>query len=816
MNYIAHIKSSDGIEQLLQDHLLDSKKIAENLGKKIAIPHLTGLAGLLHDLGKYSNDFQNYLRKAVNDPGSVKRGSVDHSTAGGKLLYNKFHQQNNTQLERIIAEIVGNAIISHHSGKGLQDFLSPESIESDYLKRVMEKEIPDFDKICSRFFEEVMTEKEFDLYVKEAAVELLNYLKKNTQFRSIAELNWFFLTKFVYSCLIDADRTNTMLFEENKESTFSPKRKTLFSDYYTTLTDHIAGFSKDQENPSKINQLRAEMSKQCDDFAERDEGIYTLSIPTGGGKTLASLRFALKHAVKHNKKRIIYVVPFTTIIEQNAATVRKILHDDVNILEHHSNVVEENVSEKAEEIDSLNDYVQNKTVRLTKDNWDSPIIFTTMVQFLNIIYAKGTRNVRRFHNLADAVIIFDEVQSVPTKCITLFNAALNYLKYYMRTSSILCTATQPSLGQIENNLKMEKNSEMIQNLTEVAKAFKRVRMVNKVENSGWSITQLNDFTEQLISEKKSILIILNTKPAVRKAFEEMEERGVNKKNLYHLSTSMCAAHRKEILDEIRDKLKNGERIICFTSQLIEAGVDISFSCVIRSLAGLDSIAQAAGRCNRNGEADLEDVYIVKLAKDVEKLSRLKEIKIGQEKTEEILNIINKDDSAFDGDLLSPMAMSYYFESYFSELELLLNYNIPSLQEDLFAFIGSNVALKNAYRNRNGKELSLYLAESFKTVGKYFEVIDSPTTAVVVPYKKDGKELIADLNGELSIEELSAVLKKAQQFSVNLYQYQLDELAANDLLYPLYNGQIFALDDKAYSEEYGVTIEGEGENSLMAY
>lgn len=437
MNYIAHIREVDRQHQTVEEHLLGVMALAETYGEKIGIKHITGLAGMLHDLGKYTVEFREYILQAIDNPDSPPaRGSVDHSTAGGKLLYQLFHTSQAVKEHRyrgILAEVVGNAIISHHSY--LQDFLSPE-LESKYMTRVRDKELDKFDETVDLFFKHVMKESEFYHYVDQAADELEKFLSKNSSASNENKL--MFLSKFVFSVLIDADRTNTRLFEENVTMDSELNTEEVFAAYYDRLMAKLHSFAVQTDASSPINQLRREMSEQCERFADKPSGIYTLSIPTGGGKTLASLRYALKHAKLYNKKRIIYVVPYTTIIEQNAEEVRKLLKDDMHILEHHSNVIDD-----MDEDDELWDGLMNtkQKLKLAKDNWDSPIIFTTLVQFLNVFYAKGSRYIRRLHRLSESVIIFDEVQKVPISCISLFNQALNFLVSYCHSSIVLCTAT---------------------------------------------------------------------------------------------------------------------------------------------------------------------------------------------------------------------------------------------------------------------------------------------------------------------------------------------------------------------------------------
>lgn len=547
--FIAHIRKTDNKKQLLKDHLIESAQLSANWGKQLELEKTCYLAGLLHDLGKYSDIFQEYLVKAVEDPKSVVRGSVDHSTAGGKLLYDYCHKDSRDPFSLILAELVGNAIISHHSSRGLQDFFTLEDeAKSDYLRRVEEIEVLEYEIIKNRFFGEMISETEFKNLLQDACDELEGLYQKNGKMK---QNTTFFLLKFVYSCLLDADRSNTMFFEEGNKYK-NHKNNQLLATYNKHLEEKIVTFKAD----TKINQLRAQMSNQCKAFAERKTGIYTLSIPTGGGKTLASLRFALNHALKHDKERIIYVVPFTTIIEQNAETVREILKDEENILEHHSNVFTEEYEEQKNQGENSTDYEElEQKQALMKDNWESPIVFTTMVQFLDTIYSRGTRNPRRFHNLTNAVIIFDEAQNVPTNCTYLFNETVNFLKRYGHTTSVLCTATQPSLESVGRKLAKNTDGEMVFNLTEVEQNFKRVDILDRTKKATWTIEELADFSQEILQEKDNLLIILNTKKAVGELYQHLVNNPLKKVELYHLSTSMCAQHRKALLNEMREKLK---------------------------------------------------------------------------------------------------------------------------------------------------------------------------------------------------------------------------------------------------------------------
>lgn len=794
MSYIAHIRQSDSQIQTVDEHLLQCKSLAESYGEKLGVKHLTGLAGMLHDMGKCTQEFRLYILEAISNPDEPpKRGSVDHSTAGGKFLYELLHTGKIVPYKGIVAEIVGNAIISHHSY--LQDFLNTE-LESDYLKRVRDKKLVEYETAKQYFFEHIMNESDFQDYIDQAALELKKFLEKEPP--ENFEKQIMFLTKFIFSALIDADRTNTRLFEEDKLDIFV-NPEALFDNYYGLLMDKIHFFQQQSNANSSINLLRTEMSNQCDRFAEKPSGIYTLSIPTGGGKTLASLRYALKHAKLYNKKRIIYVVPYTTIIEQNAEDVRKILMDDANILEHHSNVIEE------KNIDDESLSVIQKKLKLAQDNWDSPIIFTTMVQFLNVFYAKGSRYIRRLHNLSESVIIFDEVQKVPISCVSLFNQALNFLKTNAYCSIVLCTATQPALDFVEQKLEINSDAEMIADLDHVIEAFKRVEVIDKATDETFDTEKLTDFIKAKLKEVQSILVILNTKSVVRDLYERLKEPE-NDIPIYHLSTSMCAAHRNKILGEVREILKDNKKIICISTQLIEAGVDVSFNCVIRSLAGLDSIAQAAGRCNRHGEKGIQKVYVID--HEEENLNSLKEIKVGKQIARKILIDMKHDKTSHGGDLLSSQAMERYFQEYYTEMKSDLNYFIPKLKKDMTELLfapRSKYSYSLAYYSKNGNLPSLFLVNSYRTAAENFHVIDDVTTSVIVPYGDEGKEIIMELNSNISIDNLTQLLRRAQQYTINLYKNELDQLAKTGGLVNYLDGKIFALKEGAYDQEFGLNL-----------
>lgn len=803
--YIAHIRPNDNCAQTVSEHLRAVQTGCEIYGAKIGVAHLAGLAGLLHDLGKNTAAFKTYIEEAVAHPDTPpRRGSVDHSTAGGRLIYRRYHKNATTPEEILSAEWIANCIISHH--QGLRDYLDPDMTSPFFERVALKKEgMEGYDEAESAFWRE-FSHEELDDYFRQARAEVAQVLATRRLYK-LQSISTALLVKYIFSCLIDADRTNTREFEEDQHEPWMRNHQPFFKRSYDKLMKELNSFEISEEANRPINRLRRAMSKQCEDFAERPPGIYTLSIPTGGGKTLASLRYALKHALLHDKERIIYIVPFTTIIEQNALEIRNILQDDDQILEHHSNVMED--------LDAKDDGydLRKKRLSMARDNWDRPIIFTTMVQFLNTFYAKGTRNARRMHRLSNAVLIFDEVQAIPPRCISLFNAALNFLHFFGRSTSILCTATQPTLDFVKNKLEIPQEAEIINNLDEVGQQLKRVNIEDR-SSSRMGASELSCFIRERMEEVRQVLVILNTKTAVRKLFAQLEnqdwvkERGVA---LVHLSTNMCAAHRKEVLNKVRSVLRdqgNKKPVICVSTQLIEAGVNISFECVIRSLAGLDSIAQAAGRCNRNGLDPVRNVYVIESADEV--LDNLPEIRMGAEVTRRVLGEFESDPGSFGHDLLSPRAMETYFQYYFYQIQGELNYPVPKLGKNLFDLLDNNADYYGAYRHKHGRNPEILSRPSFATVERHFEVIADSSTSVLVPFNDAAKEILLRLNGELEPDRLGELLRQSQQYVVSLYDHDVRTLDRNGDIYPLLHGHVLALQDTAYSKRFGVDTAGSGE------
>lgn len=759
MDYYAH-KEKYGADinyQPLSDHLKQVQKIAEDYGDALGSSHLAGLAGILHDAGKYTIEFQEYLLEISN----AVRGEIDHSTAGAQLLDKWFSHKTDT-VSKMTLEVVQHSIISHHSE--LKDVVTIEG-DTPFAKRLT-KDISHLDKIEMLFFQEVMNRNDLEAYFEEAVKEmgtlLLTAIKdqlsimehptKQMQSQRM-RVHATLITKTVFSLLLDADRTDARLFSEQK--TYEPKtNQVIFEQYQVRLEEYISTLTKKANQKKQtakeveINQLRQKMSDTCFQAGIKPTGIYQLSIPTGGGKTLASLRFAISHALEHEKEQIIYVIPYTSIIEQNAEEVKNILKDQVHILEHHSNFVETNGS-KGEW------YLR----KMQMENWDAPIIFTTMVQYLDILYNNKGRNARRYHRLQNSVIIFDEVQSVPSKTLHLFNESLNHLKYVAKSTAVLCTATQPALSYVKRSL-IGMDGDLVKLTKKELSVFKRVTIEVNLQKK-WSNQELVERMRKECENKGSVLAIFNTKKTAEMAYQSLEGN-IQGVQVYYLTTSMCAAHRLAVIKKMKESLEHNEKIICISTSLIEAGVNISFHVVFRSVAGLDSLAQAAGRCNRHGElgAGLFIVY----GHQEDYLDFSFELKTAQSEAYTICRqLANTPERLLHADM-----MQYYFRSYYQRLsDNFLNYPVSAVGTNLYELLFSN-------NNRYTVGTCPYmLRAAHQTVGFYFKPIDQDSTAVLVPYG-EGVNYINELK-QKDPTVTASFYKKTQRFTINLYENQFKEL-----------------------------------------
>ncbi|MCD5576700.1 CRISPR-associated helicase Cas3' [Lactobacillus delbrueckii subsp. lactis] len=553
------------------------------------------------------------------------------------------------------------------------------------------------------------------------------------------------------------------------------------------------------------------MSDECDAFADQADGIYRLSIPTGGGKTLASLRYGLKHAIKTKKKHIIYVLPYITIIEQNAEVIRNMLNDNskntTNILEFHSNVSND-LTEDDTEVE--------KTVRLAEDNWDSPIVITTTVQFLNCIYAKSTVNRRRFHNLCDSVIIFDEVQKLPLKTISMFNKLLNFLSNIGKCNIVLCTATQPAFNNLSSgtSLKLAGKPEMISNLSSRIQQFKRVKIIDRTKKDGadhqLTVTEAAEMILEAARAQGSVLAIFNTISATERVFNEVKKGAQD--YVYILTTRMCPEHRKKAIEEIKELLAEGKNVICISTALIEAGVDISFSCVFRSLCGLDSIVQSAGRCNRNAEKKYGTVNLILMDQTAEKLNSLQEIKNGKEIVQGMLDGKYKADS-----FLEDETINYYFQVLYRDADKEYLVSDHGYQVYLADCIDGS-KLMQKYVNEYHSGPKTIEGSASETIARNFEVIDEDMVSLIAPYGL-GKEIITKLNSREGSRQLKELLKVSQPYLVGVYRTKLKELIDKGAVISLgdeyQKNEIFAIRDDHYDDGIGL-VENPTNNNFVSF
>lgn len=792
---IAHI-DCDGRLQTIESHCKNVAVYCFNIGKQIGLANVSYIAGLLHDVGKFSNEFQNYIIKSVQGK-QVHRGEVNHSSAGG-IICKEIIQTTNPK-EVLLQEIISYAIISHH---GLNDCISING-EDKFSMRLSNTE-RNFDKNIYKTIEKFVRENITQDHIDCAKREIEKYINQINEISdlmhtqqdentNIKEGTQYFmigcLQRLVCSILIDADRRDTYEFmTKNKLKEMSSKELEILWTSYSDKVDQFAKKLSQCGDKSKINLLRTEISNQCKVFADNIPGVYKLSIPTGGGKTISGLRYAVNHAKKYHKKHIIYIAPFLSILEQNADVIRNILNDDKNILEHHSNYFID---------DSNGEEMINYQVNV--DTWDLPVILTTMVRFLNLLFSGGTQDLRRFHQLTDAVIIIDEAQSIPVHCINLFNTMINFLHKCCNTTVILCTATQPLFEKTQRKLIYSNQESIIVNELKYHDAFKRVTLEDCVSNcSCMDSRDITDFIERIFD--RNLLIILNTKQAVKKLYEECYKRFSNIR-VFQLTTYMCAQHRLECLQTIKQLLQEDERVICISTQLIEAGVDISFQKVIRSLAGYDSIIQAAGRCNRNGEQQgLSSVYIIDDKDEI--LTSLSTIQDGKDCMFSVL-YENKNN------LLSVEAIKKYYEKFYFRNLGQMNFNIKSLNNNLFDLLAYNGKLRNLYFQTSKMAYPHILSQSFKESGKLFNAIDDQNQIGVIVQYGESKEIIKRLNAASDFNEIRLLLRKLQRYTVNmntnstLYKSLLSRHA---ICSSTVNENIKVLDELFYDKDVGLTTE----------
>lgn len=701
--------------QLLKDHLKMVSELSSNFASAFGESELGEIVGLLHDIGKYSKEFQRRL----DDP----RVRVDHSSAGARLAMAKYDPS--------FGRIIAYAIAGHHGG--LQDGGTGE-IEGTLAYRLKHKDLADY----SRYKSEIEPpEKQSKLGIVPQQ-ERLGF--------SVS-----FLIRMLYSCLVDADFLDTERFYDARKSAVRAEKPNIET-LAISLQAHLSELTR-KAPKTKVNETRAQVLEDCLKAAKNEKGLYTLTVPTGGGKTLSSLAFALEHAMRHGLERVIYVIPFTSIIEQNADVFRDAVGLE-GVLEHHSNVIRDG-SDYAPEI--------NKKLELAEENWDMPLVVTTNVQFYESLFSNKVSRCRKLHNIAQSVIILDEAQTLPVELLKPCIAALVELVTNYGSTVVLCSATQPALeGLIPRNIR---SREITSDPETLYKELKRVRVNNcgKISNQ--------ELAEAII-ELDQVLCIVNIRAHARSIFELIGEV----EGHYHLSAAMCPVHRSQKLAEIRARLERGLPCRVISTQLIEAGVDIDFPVVYRSIAGVDSIAQAAGRCNREGKQRQGQVFVF-IPKEGEGLDH-----IWFKRTSSITAPLLDEE-----DLLSLEVVNKYFrELYFYESARLDEYRILD-------------KLEEGRRSLNFP---------FQEVADLFRIINEDTYSIVIPFNDNADRLLAQAEFVLPRD----VLRGLQRYVVSVRPWECKKLMDGGALKKV--GNLLVLQDMSlYDLNYGLSINGIGDDNF---
>lgn len=718
IEYYGHsLKGKDKSEwQLLKVHLSDTARKAKDFGKDAGVGELAYMAALLHDIGKYSRAFQARL--------DGKGPKVDHATAGAREVLKLFDKDG---LEKNLATLLSYCIAGHHTG--LPDYGDSTDVDGTgtLLSRVEKKELKDYSAYRTE--------------IDPASLVLKGRkLKTSNEAFSVA-----FMTRMIFSALVDADFQDTETFMGQSEKPRGGHGTII--ELCETFNTAMRKFDNPQ---SEINKKRTETLKACIEKANSDQGFFTLTIPTGGGKTESSMAFALNHAVKHGLKRVIYVIPFTSIIEQNAGKFKEYLGEE-NVLEHHSNFDWKKGNKKdSEEADDETRDALDK-LKLASENWDIPIVVTTNVQFFESLFANKSSRCRKLHNIAKSIIIFDEAQMLPRGFLDPCMLAVKELVTNYGASAVFCTATQPALNQRLPNVPFTELAPDTQALFDF---YKRVQMKNIGKTADAELLEK-------INKHEQALCIVNTRRHAKGLFDQLDMDGS-----YHLSTLMCPTHRKQVLEEVRVRLKEGKPCRVISTQVMEAGIDVDFPVGFRALAGLDSIIQAAGRVNREMKRGVSDVYIFDPETPFIKRTPIF-IKQGAAFAESTIR-------KFNGQVDSKAAI----EDYFNSLYYVQGREAFDVKKILSCF-------------DNGIEFE------FKKAAEEFRIIDNNTVSVVIPYNEEAKNLIERARNH---PYPFTFARQLQMYTVNIYEKEFENLQSKGVIETV-NDTYQVLIEKSMQEFY---------------
>lgn len=720
----------------LGKHLRDVSRMAAEFASGFGAAEWGAVAGRWHDLGKYSREFQEYL-KSSSDPDAAEeslKGRVDHSTFGARYARDKVGKHK--------GQLLAYCIAGHHAG--LPNAYSTEVAE--------ERSTLEFRLNDKKIFPVNLPE------VETALPELaFPFVPSGLRGFQIA-----FFTRMIFSALIDADRLATESFCNQAQSAERLRRKPTIREMVHVLNTYLEQKQFDARKTA-VNQVRAKVLAACKAASDLVPGFFSLNVPTGGGKTLSSLMFSLRHALAHDLGRIIVAVPFTTIIEQTADAYRKALGGlaEHALIEHHSNI--------SPEIDTR----QNK---LAAENWDAPLIVTTNVQVYESLFSSATSPCRKLHRLARSVIVLDEAQTIPVEFLHPTLAALRELVNHYGCTVVLCTATQPALERRDGfDIGIETGAvrPIVRTADELFGKLRRVsiRHVGKLADEPLA---------DRLSAEKSVLCIVNTRRQASKVYNLLAPR-VNSECCLHLSTWMCAEHRRNVLDDVRQRLKGGEACRLISTQLIEAGVDIDFPCVYRATAGFDSIAQAAGRCNREGLLTNGRVYIF----DAETLPPAGLLRQAAQAAAELAEHFE--------DPLSLAAVEAYFRLFYWSQKH--NWDrkgvLAQFDDDL----------------RDPK-----LRLQFREAAARYKLIVDEQVPVLVPYNDEARAMRSSL---LHGEPADFTFRRlAQRYIVTVWPTLLAEMVKRHAVIENESGLWLLLNEDAYTAEKGLCLEAAGIHSEL--
>ncbi|MDN5272115.1 CRISPR-associated helicase Cas3' [Chloroflexus sp. MS-CIW-1] len=689
--FFAHRRDNEDREywQPLIDHLRNTAEMAREFGKDANVADLAYIAGLLHDLGKYSKEFQKRLEGGPR---------VDHSTAGARELLSLFK---GTPYE-LFARLLTYPILGHHAG--LPDYGNETDLEGSTVCARLKKQVPDYNAYKSELH---LTNLPFPNHIH------IRPLEGHLGF------SLSFLVRMVYSSLVDAD------FQETETYMQGAKPRGIHTSMSALLERFLAYIGRFDNPADEINRKRSETLKTCLERAVEKPGFFKLTVPTGGGKTLSSMGFALKHAAEHGLRRIIYVIPFTTVIEQNAGVFKDIFGED-HVLEHHSNFDWESKDD-----DRTNSSVEK--LKLAAENWDIPIVVTTNVQFFESLFANQPSRCRKLHNIARSVIIFDEAQMLPREYMRPAMAAVWELVTNYGASAVFCTATQPPLERFLP--KGTEIRELAPNPPDLFNFYKRV----EVKHAG---TLTDEQLVKQMNDHEQVLCIVNTRRHASGLFTGLQGEGN-----YHLSTLMCPAHRRAKLGEIKDRLSKGKPCRVVATTVMEAGIDLDFPVGYRALTGLDSINQAAGRVNREMKRDISTLFVFE--PDSEFARRMPAY---VQQSAEVARMVLRDHSA------APISVDA-IKSYFEQL-----YNLHN------------------QRAFDYKQIMEFFSEdgrfNFKRVADVFRIIETPNVTVIVPYDDKALSWVEDLK---NTDYPFSVLRKLQPYTVSIFKSEFDRLASKGVI-----------------------------------